>query len=68
MGVTAGRAGHARVGRTDREGVLRARFNVVVIIRGFMAGGGSLAHWGTVGVGVLALAGARLASCGSDAH
>jgi hypothetical protein len=39
-----------------------------VIIRGLVTGGGSLAHWGAVGVRVLALTGAGVASCGSDAH
>ena len=66
--MTVGRAGRALVGGTDRECVLGAKFNVGVIIRGLVAGRGSLAHWGTVGVRVLALAGARVASCGGDAH
>ena len=68
LGVAVGRAGRALVGCSDGEGVLRAKFNVGVIIRGLMAGGGSLANWGTVGVRVLALAGAGGASCGGDAH
>ena len=68
LGVAVGRAGRALVGCSDGEGVLRAKFNVGMIIRGLVAGGGSLAHWGTVGVRVLALAGARGASCGGDAH
>ena len=68
LGVAVGRAGRTSIVGSDREGVLRAKFNVGVIIRGLVAGGGSLAHWGTVGVGVLALAGARVASCSGDIH
>ena len=68
MGVAVGRAGRTSIVGSDREGVLRAKFNVGVIIRGLVAGGGSLANWGTVGVRVLALAGARVAGHGGDAH
>ena len=66
--VTARRAGGARVVCSDRKGVLRAQFNSGAIFCGLVTGGGSLAHWGTVGVRVLALAGARVASCGGDSH
>ena len=66
--VAVGRAGRALVGCSDGEGILGAKFNVGVIIRGLVTGGGSLAHWGTVGVRVLALAGARVASCCGDTH
>ena len=66
--VAVGRAGRALVGCSDGEGILGAKFNVGVIICGHVTSGGSLAHWGTVGVRVLALAGARVASCGGDAH
>ena len=66
--VAVGRAGRALVGCSDGEGILGAKFNVGVIIRGLVTGGGSLAHWGTISVRVLALAGARVASCGGDSH
>ena len=66
--VAVGRAGRALIGCSDGEGILGAKLNVGVIIRGLVTGGGSLAHWGTVGVRVLALAGARVTRCGSDSH
>ena len=67
-GMTTVWTGGAIIAGPDGKSILRAKFNVGVIIRGLVTGGGSLAHWGTVGVGVLALAGARVASCGRDAH
>ena len=66
--VAVGRAGRALVGCSDGEGILGAKFDAGAIICGLVTGGGSLAHWGTVGVRVLALAGARVASCGGDSH
>ena len=60
--------GNAIVVGPNGESILRAKFNSGAIICGLVTGGGSLAHWGTVGVRVLALSSTRVTSCGSDAH
>ena len=67
-GMTSVWAGCAIIAGPDGKSIFRAEQNIGVIIRGLVAGRGSLARWGTVGVGVLALTRARVARCGSDAH
>ena len=60
--------GNAIVVGPNGESILRAKFNVGAIIRGSIAGRGSLAHTGTVGVRVLALSSTRVARGGCNTH